>query len=349
VRSQGCDVVAPGDEIPQAVAATQAALSLPDVTTFTDAATMASALTGRIDAAIVASHTCDHARHSAPFIAAGIPVYLEKPITDDLTDAFEFCAALDPHEPGVQLGLQRRFDPALLHARSILHDGLLGDIREIRSILRDQFPPPSTYKSRGLIIDMGIHVADEIRFLLDDFPAEIWASVHHTPGYESPIDGGGDTAYVTMRFASGALGRLDLSRTHASGYNNETYIIGTNGTLHIGRFAGYPGPIHVELWTPAGNLHPISRSFEMTDLTRPYPEFLPRFQQAYLDAHTAFRAAISVRRAFTVSPIDALDAQVIVEAAHRSAADNRRSVTIRRSADLGHYRAACAAAGLLDT
>lgn len=262
--------------------------------------------------------------------------------------AFAFCSSLDPKGPGVQLGLQRRFDPALLHARSILRDGLIGEIREIRSILRDQFPPPATYKSRGLIIDMGIHVADEVRFLLDDFPIEIWASMHHTTGYESPVDEGGDTAYVTMRFASGVLGRLDLSRTHASGYNNETYVIGTEGTLHVGRFAGYPGPIPVEVWTAAGELHPISRTFEMTYLTRPFPEFLPRFQAAYLAGHAAFRAALADRRPFAVSATDALDAQVIVEAAHRSANQDRRSVSVERSADLASYRAACVSAGLLD-
>jgi predicted dehydrogenase len=57
---------------------------------------------------------------------------------------------------------------------------VIGQIREIRCILRDQFPPPTTYSSRGLIIDMGIHVADEARFLLDDFPTEVWASLHST-------------------------------------------------------------------------------------------------------------------------------------------------------------------------
>ena len=162
--------------------------------------------------------------------------------------------------------------------KALMEAGHLGEIREIRCILRDQFPPPETYQSRGLIIDMGIHVADEARFLLDDFPAEIWASLHSTVGYETVVDEGGDTAFVSMVFPSGVVGRLDLSRTHASGYNNETYIIGTEGTLHVGRFAGYPGPIHVELWTSEGELHRSPQTFDMVHLTGDYPEFLPRFQ-----------------------------------------------------------------------
>ena len=183
---------------------------------------------------------------------------------------------------------------------------------------------------------------------LDDFPIEIWASLHSTVGYESVVDEGGDTAFVTMVFPSGVVGRLDLSRTHASGYNNETYVIGTEGTLHVGRFAGYPGPIHVELWTSAGELHPESRTFDMAHLTGDYPEFLPRFQEAYLLAHADFRDAVTEGRPFRVDALDALDAQVIVEAAHRSAMSGRASVTVERAADnLGDYRQSCEAAGLL--
>lgn len=42
----------------------------------------------------------------------------------------------------------------------------------------------------------------------------------------------GPTALVGFATKSGTIGRLDLGRTHASGYDNETYRIGTGGTLH---------------------------------------------------------------------------------------------------------------------
>ncbi len=347
VREQGCEVLFVGDDAAPAAELGREAMGLGADAVFTDPAAMASAIAGEVDGIIVASHTRDHARHATPFLDAGLNVYLEKPITDDLTEAFDFAASLPADGPNVQLGLQRRFDPALAHARALIQGGRLGEIREIRSILRDQFPPPETYKSRGLIIDMGIHVADEVRFLLDDFPTELWASLHRTVGYESVVDEGGDTAFVTMLFESGVVGRLDLSRTHASGYNNETYVIGTEGTLHVGRFAGYPGPIHVELWDARGRLDPDSAVFEMAYLTGDYPEFLPRFQEAYELAHADFRAALSEGRPFRVDGLDALDAQVMVEAAHRSAMSGHASVSVDRSPDLATYRANCEAAGLL--
>jgi predicted dehydrogenase len=349
VRSQGCDVVAVGDDAAAAAELGRAELGLDPSAVFTDAGAMVDAMADRMDGVIIASHTCDHARHALPFLGAGLPVYLEKPITDDLVEAFDFASSLSADGPGVQLGLQRRFDPALGHARSMIEQGLLGQVREIRCILRDQFPPPETYQSRGLIIDMGIHVADEARFLLDEFPSEVWASLHDTVGYDSVVDEGGDTAFVTMTFPSGVVGRLDLSRTHSSGYNNETYVIGTEATMHVGRFAGYPGPIHVEVWTAKGELHPRSEVYDMTYLTGDdVPEFLPRFNEAYLMAHVDFRDALAEGRPFRVSALDALDAQVIVEAAHRSAMNGREAVRIDRDAtDLDSYRQSCVAAGLL--
>jgi myo-inositol 2-dehydrogenase/D-chiro-inositol 1-dehydrogenase len=347
VQSQGHQIVAIGDEAQAAVEGAQAGLNLTGVRTFLAPARMAQEMAGVLDAVIIASHTKDHARDALPFVKAKIPIYLEKPLTDGLQEAFAFVAAIGRERRQIQLGLQRRYDPALLYTWQLLQSGLVGEVREIRCILRDQWPPPSTYRSRGLIIDMGIHVADEAIWLLDEFPHEVWASVHNTRGYASPIDEGGDTAFVTFTTPSGVLGRLDLSRTHSSGYNNETYIIGTKGTIHTGRFAGYPGPIPVEVWQADGKLHPASQTFEMTHLKRPFPEFLPRFDVAYARAHQQFRADLESGAAFAVTQNEVLDAQVFVEAAQRSAQQAGARYRLQRYDDLQEYKAACSANGLI--
>ncbi|MCB9435025.1 MAG: Gfo/Idh/MocA family oxidoreductase [Ardenticatenaceae bacterium] len=348
VQEQGQQVVALGDDVQAAVVDAQNELNAWSAKTFNDPAEMAQVMAGELDAMIITSHTKDHARHALPFVKAHVPIYLEKPLTDDLQEAFEFVEAIgrDPHQ--IQIGLQRRYDPALLHTKKLLKSGLIGDIREIRCILRDQFPPPVTYSSRGLIIDMGIHVADEAIFFLEEFPNEVWASVHHTKAYNSPIDEGGDTAFVTFTTPSNVLGRLDLSRTHSSGYNNETYIIGTKGTIHTGRFAGYPGPVHVEVWQPDGKKHPDSQTFEMSYLQGNYAEFLPRFDIAYRYAHQQFRQDIESGAAFAVTQNEVLDAQVFVEAAHRSAQQNGTRYQLQRFDDLHEYKTACIANGLLN-
>lgn len=349
VREQGHQVLAIGDEAQAATDDAQAELGLAAVQTFVDPVTLAQEMAGELDAVIIASHTKNHARDALPFVQAKIPIYLEKPLTDDLQEAFAFVEAIGRNPHQIQIGLQRRYDPALLYTQKLIQSGVVGEVREIRCILRDQYPPPSTYSSRGLIIDMGIHVADEAIFLLDEFPNEVWASMHHTRGYHSPIDEGGDTAFVTFTTPSGVLGRLDLSRTHSSGYNNETYIIGTKGTIHTGRFAGYPGPIHVEVWQPNGKLHPDSQTFEMSYLKGQYPEFLPRFEVAYRRAHQQFREDIESGAAFAVTQNEVLDAQVFAEAAHRSAQQAGSRYRLQRSDDLQEYKAACSANGLINS
>jgi len=349
VAEVGHSIVAIGDEADEAIAVARDTLNLPAVPAFNSPQSMIEAMGEAIDAVIIASHTKDHARHALPFVQAGKPIYLEKPLTAGLEEAFDFVEKAGRSNSLLQIGLQRRYDPALLHTKKLLSEGLIGQVREIRCILRDQFPPPATYSSRGLIIDMGIHVADEAIFLLDEFPKDVWATVHYTIGYNSPIDEGGDTAFVSFTTQTGVLGRLDLSRTHSSGYNNETYIIGTHGTLHTGRFAGYPGPIHVELWQDDGTLHPKSSTFEMSYLQGDYPEFLPRFETAYRNAHRQFHEAVNGGQAFAVTQNDVLDAQVFVEAAHRSAQDGGKRYTISRHEDLAEYRAACVLNGLMES
>ncbi len=351
LMAQGQEIVALGDESDVCVTEAANELELLQVPRFSSASAMAAACKQlRVEAAVIASHTFQHARDGLPFLKAGIPVYMEKPLTSELAEAFEFVAQIGTtNHRLIQVGLQRRFDDALVYAKSLLRDNVIGRIREVRCVLRDQYPPPPTYTSRGLIIDMGVHVADEAVWLLDEFPTWVTASVHTAIEYDSCVDEGGNTAFVLFGTASNVIGRLDLSRTHSSGYNNETYIIGTRGTIHVGRFAGYPGPIAVEVWTEQGTLHPSSRSFDMTHLKRPFPEFLPRFQKAYEAAHADFRRVLACDKAeFRVHQSDVLDAQVFVEAAHLSATRmGGRTVKLARSDDLTDYRRLCQTNGLL--
>lgn len=138
--------------------------------------------------------------------------------------------------------------------------------------------------------------------------------------------------------------------TFGSGYNNETQIIGTKGTLHVGRFCGYPGPVPVEVYTSDGKISPLSRTFEMSYLERPFPEFLPRFKRSYETAHVEFqRVCRDPTLEFRVSQREILDAQVLVEAAHISATRLKGApVHLRHSDDVGEFRAHCVASQLLE-
>lgn len=167
-KSHGCTVVAIGDENSQAISSALEALQMDaeGTETFTSAQEMARACERMaVKFVVVASHTHMHAKHAMAFVDCGLPVYMEKPLTADLSEAFDFCQRVESRAgKSVQIGLQRRFDDALCYAHTLRSE--IGVLREIRCVLRDQFPPPPTYTSRSLIVDMGVHVTDEGCFFL---------------------------------------------------------------------------------------------------------------------------------------------------------------------------------------
>lgn len=334
VSQLGHEIVAIGDQSAEAVDdalkyfATIPSMNVNAMQKFSSTQAAADAVKiGRLslDAVVVATHTPDHSNDASPFISLGIPVYCEKPLTSDLLPAFEFVQNVLPTAPipetAMQIGLQRRCDPALCWAKyEVLDKGLIGEVREIRSVLRDQHPPPPTYVSRSMIIDMGVHVADEVLWLLGETPTKVWAKAFPTKGYDGAKEHGIGTAWCGFITASGTLGRLDLSRTHSSGYVNETHIIGTSGTITVGHFQGYPGPVNVDVWgTDGKRISDACKTFTMTDIPPPRAEFLPRFQKTFACAFADFFKCIETKTRFPAGAKDALWAQVFVNALHASA------------------------------
>mmetsp|Transcript_2536 Transcript_2536/g.4152 ORF Transcript_2536/g.4152 Transcript_2536/m.4152 type:complete len:87 (-) Transcript_2536:14-274(-) len=78
-----------------------------------------------------------------------------------------------------------------------------------------------------------------------------------------------------------------------------------------------------------------------------YPEFLPRFLQAYQSAHISFRESLEKKSDFQVSQRDILDAQVFVEAAAKSAEQNGKPIELTRDDDIEKYKQFCKSNGLL--
>ena len=125
---------------------------------------------GISDVAVIASRTCDHHRDAKTLVDAGMRVLLEKPLTDSLGSASSFAAYLNgdhQRQRAVMLAFMRRFDPALLHAKSLLEQGSIGRLFKLVSILEDPAGPPDGHSSAGLLVDMAVHNADEIMWLTD--------------------------------------------------------------------------------------------------------------------------------------------------------------------------------------
>ena len=103
---------------------------------------------------------------------------------------------------------------------------------------RDPFCPPASYadpaSSGGLLMDMGIHDFDLARWLMTSEVERVSAEGALLVCDQLRQVGDVDNAVVTLRFASGALGTVEVSRTAAYAYDIRTEVLGSEGVVLIG-------------------------------------------------------------------------------------------------------------------
>jgi myo-inositol 2-dehydrogenase/D-chiro-inositol 1-dehydrogenase len=111
-----------------------------------------------------------------------------------------------------------------------------------------------------------------------------------------------DTALVTLRFASGALGVIDNSRSAGYGYECSTEVVGSAATVRIEN----PPPRHYRWLTPGSDARGIPRDFQ------------ERYPLAYQAELEGFARAVLTGSPVAVGGADALAAYDLAVAADRS-------------------------------
>jgi len=84
-----------------------------------------------IDAVLIGTPDHWHVPITIDACAAGKDVYVEKPLTHDLSEGEAVIAAQNQHKRIVQVGMQQRSMPHLIKANEIVRSGQLGKIREV--------------------------------------------------------------------------------------------------------------------------------------------------------------------------------------------------------------------------
>ena len=131
----------------------------------------------------------------------------------------------------------RRFDRGYAAAKQRLDEGAIGEPVVFKSTSRDPFRPSVEYanpkSSGGMILDMGIHDFDLARWFMGEVAAV--QAVGGVLAYPELGEVGDiDNAIISLVFASGRLGVVDLTRNGIYGYDITTELLGTEGTLRIG-------------------------------------------------------------------------------------------------------------------
>ena len=152
-----------------------------------------------VDAAIIAVPTVAHLVAAEPFIAAGKPVLVEKPFTNDLAAGERLLALARTTGASVQVGHAERFNPAVVAMRKYAIQPKFIEAHRIS---------PFTFRSAdvGVVLDMMIHDID----LVDMLAGSAVASVHAVG--VSVIGRHEDICNARLIFENGCVANLTASR-----------------------------------------------------------------------------------------------------------------------------------------
>jgi scyllo-inositol 2-dehydrogenase (NAD+) len=258
-----------------------------------------------VDAVVIVTPTATHAEVTKVAAAAGKPIFCEKPLSITLEEAMAIRTAVKESGVFFQHGFMRRFDRGFAAAKAQLGSGVIGDAVVFKSSSRDPYPPSVEYanpkSSGGLIIDMGIHDIDLARWYMGEV-----ASVQAIGGVlaypELGAVGDIDNAVISLVFESGRLGVIDITRNGIYGYDINTELLGTKGTLRIGYLRETP----LLVMTKSGVVHD----------TVPY--FMERFGEAYSAQLENFAQNVLHGRKPPITVDDGVEALRVAVAATRA-------------------------------
>jgi myo-inositol 2-dehydrogenase/D-chiro-inositol 1-dehydrogenase len=258
-----------------------------------------------VDAVAICSSTETHADLIVAAARAGKAIFCEKPISLDLAELDRALAAVDDAGVPLQIGFNRRFDPAHEAVQLAVASGEVGDPHLVRISSRDPAPPPMAYVrgSGGIFLDMTIHDFDMARFVTGSEVVEVFARGAVRVDPEFGEAGDVDTALVTLVHENGCLTAIDNSRQAVYGYDQRVEVFGSRG------MAASENPLaHTALVRTAGGT---------AMATLPY-FFLERYIPSYLREWEAFVSAVQSGSEPPVSGRDARAPLVIGLAAWRS-------------------------------
>lgn len=259
-----------------------------------------------LDAVIVATPTHTHREIVIAAADKGLAIFCEKPTALTLKATDEMLTAIDRAGVLFQVGFMRRFDAGFAEAKRQIDAGVIGNPVTIRSIGRDPHRTSLDYAdpavSGGLIVDMGIHDFDIVRWLMQDDVTRVYTEVASLVYPELLDVGDVDTAMINLRFGRGGVGNVEVSRTAAYGYDIQCEIIGSEGALQVGYLRHTP----VTTLTKTGVTHDV------------VPHFPQRFGAAYTAQIEHFVDCVVNERAPLVTPSDARAALQIGIAATQS-------------------------------
>ena len=192
------------------------------------AGTMVEMLAASPDAIVIASATSSHADHIRACLPLHVPLFCEKPIASTLEDAVRLVAETESVGVALQVGFDRRFDPALVPLRSAITSGALGALHSITLTSHDRDPPSEAFAAvcGGMFLDLHIHDFDLARWLTGGEVQDVTAvAARRGPSEFLDALGDVDTTALVFRMRDGLPVMARGSRQDPAGYMMRTEVV----------------------------------------------------------------------------------------------------------------------------
>ena len=182
-------------------------------------------------------------------------VFIEKPVTIDAAEARELTEAFKAAGKQLTVGYMMKHHNLHEAARELIKAGKIGKPVSARARFAIWYPDiPGAWRQKkalgggGSFMDLGVHCAELLEYILDDEIAEVKAFTT-TASFSYEVE---DSASIIFKTRSGALGGIDANfnvpdaagGTRLEIYGDEGYIImdGTLSQLEVGKMTHLHAP-----------------------------------------------------------------------------------------------------------
>jgi myo-inositol 2-dehydrogenase / D-chiro-inositol 1-dehydrogenase len=187
-----------------------------------------------VDAVLVCSWGPTHAQYVLASIAAGKPVFCEKPLATRQEAALEIVAAeVAAGRRLVQVGYMRRYDAAYRALKQVVDSGRIGTPLMMHCAHRNA-GVPSFYEKESAITDTAVHEIDMVRWM---FGEEITAARVLVPRKSRNGADLQDPLFLILEMAGGALVDVEISVNIRYGYDIRGEVVGEDGTAALGELS----------------------------------------------------------------------------------------------------------------
>jgi len=193
-----------------------------------------------IDGVIIATNNNQHKDLTIKAARAGKHIICEKPVALSVMELDEMIAEVEKAGVNFTVHHQRRFDKDFRTVKEVYDKGLVGDIYTIQSSLygyNGNMHDWHVYKSEGggMLYDWGVHLIDQILFMVDSKLKTVYADVRNVINEE--VD---DYFKIILRFENNVTAEIELGTYFLADKENwferHWFVGGNQGSMYCDKF-----------------------------------------------------------------------------------------------------------------